>query len=1040
METTSLTSSQANQSTINETERIMAASMQWASYAEEMQKGNLSAFTELYNDSFNYAFHISKSYIPNEQDAMDIVQDGYEQVFRKINTLKDPKKFMGWMKRIFTNTALNYLQKKRPDLILDSEDYHYVEKNETEDKDPEFKYLDKETRSILQDLLSELPEKQQLVIQLVYIEEMSISDTALLLGVSEGTVKSRLFNGRRSLEDLIFKYEEKNDVKLHSIGAIPVLLHCLGLFRVVEPVSTGIKSNMWNNLVHSLKSMHLTAVETITEDISSAVAGSPIPQEVASTLATTATTAGTAASTAVASTVATTTTAVAGKAITATIGSSVMKIVTGALIVSATVGGVVATNHIINKDNPTPPDNPVQIEQVLTDESSEDQLLTEGESESEVAFVLPVLEEQDMYTNPYLAQRMGTNPAYYIKHPTLPIALDFRDNEELARTLFVEPTEKGFRFRERYYINANQSLSVFNQIVIEEDDDYSTAIEIIETKEELSSLQSSDTRMMGPAAPVVFQVGEQHYAFKNKITDGKDLLSIIQIQQLEVPFITYDKVTNQRTMDVMNYVVEAEDGIPNEGKNTLSAEDEFEEIKRMLEEDAVSFELQYGMPLLNTVSGYTLLSKEKAEIFSEPRDGEDFFDTSLLPVTGDEMDPNILFTNPDYSYGTFDIDGDGNKEYLVKGKAEIISYDATEITPPAMGGYTAIFKESEQGLRLINAFIDEQVLTRYLLYSEGYLYTMQIIPELGEYCIILNVYPYYSDLALEDQVNLIEQPETIREAHSFETLKEFFESKSLFVIDTNLDHLQTNNDIDTMKEASLEDILDLENNLDQFSMSGDNLDGDDEQEEPMIKIEATGEPKNPLEGIIEKKDLAPDMYVEYAEFDLLGDGNQVVVVHTQEIAASEGAPMTRTWEIFLSTEQGPECFYIDYFGKYPLIFNGDQVITLSWSGIQGEPVLVRKQPLRQETNWIGAYATDYDDYENRLGQAEPWVVNDLFNLTDEEKEDFAERFLTEGKVTVIPAQENRQRHLDTGEQTFWATPRIYRSATDYIEDPEFLLH
>lgn len=73
--------------------------------------------------------------------------------------------------------------------------------------------------------------------------------------------------------------------------------------------------------------------------------------------------------------------------------------------------------------------------------------------------------EYRLSSNPYEAQKMGTNPVYYYKHPTLNLALDFRNSPDLARDCYVIPTDKGFNvhlrratiaYQRRYHLPESQ--------------------------------------------------------------------------------------------------------------------------------------------------------------------------------------------------------------------------------------------------------------------------------------------------------------------------------------------------------------------------------------------------------------------------------------------------------------------------------------------------------------------------------------------------------------------------------------------------------
>jgi RNA polymerase sigma-70 factor (ECF subfamily) len=136
-------------------------------------------------------------YCKNQEDARDLLQDGYYKIFVNIKTFKGDSRIDTWMTRIFINLALN---KKR----LGRNKYDHYE------FDPKFEKAqeepapteDIEPQTVLA-ALSKLPEIYKVVLNMYAVDGMSHKEIAKQLGISVGSSKSRLSRGRVLLNALL---------------------------------------------------------------------------------------------------------------------------------------------------------------------------------------------------------------------------------------------------------------------------------------------------------------------------------------------------------------------------------------------------------------------------------------------------------------------------------------------------------------------------------------------------------------------------------------------------------------------------------------------------------------------------------------------------------------------------------------------------------------------------------------------------------------------------------------------------------------------
>ena len=302
-----------------------------------VQKGDESAMTQMYEAFYEDIYYYIFKTINDSELAADLTQDTFIEILQSIGSLQEPVAFVTWSRQIAYRRCTAYF-KKRHDLLVDEDEDGYSVFDTIAEEREEFipgEALDKEDlKQTIHGIINELPEEQRAAIMMRYFDEISVADIAKIQGVSEGTVKSRLNYGRKAIKQSVEEYEKKHDVKLHSVGIVPLLLWLLREYRRANGLS-------------------LTTGAASTTGAAAAVA---------------------AATPATAAVVTGTTAAVAAK----TAGTALAaKIVAGVLAASVAVGGTVwgITKH--NQDTKQPEKDPAET----TSQSSLH--LPEDESEPE---------------------------------------------------------------------------------------------------------------------------------------------------------------------------------------------------------------------------------------------------------------------------------------------------------------------------------------------------------------------------------------------------------------------------------------------------------------------------------------------------------------------------------------------------------------------------------------------------------------------------------------------------------------------------------
>ncbi|MBV5303224.1 MAG: sigma-70 family RNA polymerase sigma factor [Chlorobium sp.] len=162
------------------------------------------------NALYNYALHITM----NPDDAEDLVQETYLKAYRFFNSFERGTNCKAWLFKILKNNYINLFRKnsKEPgkvdyDLIKDF--YHSIKdaRNDTSETDSDF-FHSLLHEEVYQALLS-LPEEFREVIQLCDIEGFTYEEIANMVDSPIGTVRSRLYRGRKLLRAQLEGYARK---------------------------------------------------------------------------------------------------------------------------------------------------------------------------------------------------------------------------------------------------------------------------------------------------------------------------------------------------------------------------------------------------------------------------------------------------------------------------------------------------------------------------------------------------------------------------------------------------------------------------------------------------------------------------------------------------------------------------------------------------------------------------------------------------------------------------------------------------------------
>lgn len=174
--------------------------------------GDRDAFRALVEATSAVVYRVALRSLGEPADADDVVQETYVRAWRSLDRLRDPAAVVGWLCRIAANVAadLHRSRGRRRTWSLDasSEDgAALVERLSSDDPDPEKQVGDAQLARAALALVGELSEKHRMVLLLREVDGMSYAEIAGALGLSVGTVESRLHRARAALARKIARLE-----------------------------------------------------------------------------------------------------------------------------------------------------------------------------------------------------------------------------------------------------------------------------------------------------------------------------------------------------------------------------------------------------------------------------------------------------------------------------------------------------------------------------------------------------------------------------------------------------------------------------------------------------------------------------------------------------------------------------------------------------------------------------------------------------------------------------------------------------------------
>ncbi|MDT0540078.1 RNA polymerase sigma factor [Croceitalea sp. P059] len=151
------------------------------------KESQAKAFEVLVNTYKERLYWHIRRIVLNHDDADDVLQNTFIKVFRSIDKFKGDSKLYSWMYRIATNEALTFLKQKSRKLGVSNEE---LQEQLIENLQADVYFEGEEIQLKLQQALATLPEKQKLVFNMKYYQEMKYDEISEVLETSVGALKA----------------------------------------------------------------------------------------------------------------------------------------------------------------------------------------------------------------------------------------------------------------------------------------------------------------------------------------------------------------------------------------------------------------------------------------------------------------------------------------------------------------------------------------------------------------------------------------------------------------------------------------------------------------------------------------------------------------------------------------------------------------------------------------------------------------------------------------------------------------------------------
>ena len=185
-------------------------------FIKELQKGSQKAFGSLLDEYQQKVFRTCISFVGNKEDAEDVAQEVFLEIYKSIHKFKGDSKLSTWIYKIATNKSLEFLRKKNTkkrfaflssifgnEIAIDKTSYF------SDFNHPGFLIENKEKGAIVFAAINSLPEQQKIVFTLHKVDGKSYQEITEIVDKSLSSVESLMHRAKKNLQIKLKKYYTK---------------------------------------------------------------------------------------------------------------------------------------------------------------------------------------------------------------------------------------------------------------------------------------------------------------------------------------------------------------------------------------------------------------------------------------------------------------------------------------------------------------------------------------------------------------------------------------------------------------------------------------------------------------------------------------------------------------------------------------------------------------------------------------------------------------------------------------------------------------
>ncbi len=177
---------------------------------KKAKDGDSIAFEDIVDKYKNYVFAIILNFIKDNQEAENVLQEAFLQIYLSLPKYKDDN-FKGWIGRISANKSIDYIRKKKAKFkeeVFENSEFLIDNTRQVDFSTPEEILIEKEKTEEISKFCSSIPKIYEDTIRKFYLEGKSYEEIAFEEQVTVKTVASRIYRGKNMLKE---KWSEKDE-------------------------------------------------------------------------------------------------------------------------------------------------------------------------------------------------------------------------------------------------------------------------------------------------------------------------------------------------------------------------------------------------------------------------------------------------------------------------------------------------------------------------------------------------------------------------------------------------------------------------------------------------------------------------------------------------------------------------------------------------------------------------------------------------------------------------------------------------------------